>query len=370
MAKLKKRADGRLQSTFTYEGKRYIVYGQNQKELLEKKLEKLQQLKTGVLDHDNPVLNDYYDDYEEISRRKLKEATIRSQRTWYNACAMVPIGKTGKTFGELRIRDIKPKDCITVQNALISSGKASRTVNNYMDHLAHVFNTAVRNETIQRSPCMCIEHVRQTGPAASETKHRGLSEKETADFLAGAEKSFYRNHFRIMLCTGIRIGELGALQDTDVDLKENCIHITKTVTRTDVGGYVIGDSTKTYAGKRDIPLTQQIRQIIQEQKEVNRALFGLKFNRLLFPSVEGSLLREYSINREIKRITTRSGIEHFTCHAFRATFSTRWMEQRPQDFKILSEILGHANTNITLDLYTHVMKEVKEEAMQNVKISV
>lgn len=364
----KKRPDGRYQSFFTYEGKRYCVYGQNQKEILDKKLKKITLLQSGLLDHDNPTLNDYYDEFEEVNRNKVKPSTIRSQRTWFDACAMVPITKTGTTLGQMRIRDIKPKDCQKVQKTLIDSGKSSRTVNNYLDHLKHVFTVAVRDETIDRNPCLCIQHVRRTEPTAASTKHRGLTKEETEQFLEGASKSFYLNHFKMMLQTGIRIGELGALQESDIDRKENCIHITKTVTRTDTGGYEIGDSTKTYAGRRDIPLTPEILETIDGQKKVNRALFGLRFKLQLFPSVEGTLLREYPINREIKRITKRKGIEHFTCHAFRATFSTRWMEQRPQDFKILSEILGHADTKITLDLYTHVMKDAKEEAMKEVKI--
>ena len=368
MAKTKKRSDGRLQSTLTYEGKRYCVYGHSQKELNEKKLAKLQQLQTGTLDHENPVLNDYYDEYEEMNRLTVKPATIRSQRTWYNACAKVQIMKNGTTLGQMRIKDIKSKDCQKVQRSLIDSGKSTRTVNNYMDHLKHVFTVAVRDETIDRSPCLCIQPIRRTEPKASATNHRALSEDEVKTFLEGAAESFYLNHFKLMLQTGIRVGELGALQDADIDKKENCIHITKTVTRTDVGGYTIGDSAKTYAGTRDIPLTPEILETINTQKQLNHALYGLRFNAQLFPSVEGTLLREYPINREIKRITKRTGIDHFTSHAFRSTFSTRWMEQRPQDFEILSKILGHAKTAITLDLYTHVMKEAKETAMNAVKI--
>ena len=368
MTKSKKRPDGRYQSTFTYEGKRYYVLGRNQKEILEKKLEKIKQLEGGMLDHDNPVLNDYYDDFEETNRSKVKPATIRSQRTWFNACANVQILKTGTTLGQMRIRDIKPKDCQKVQKTLIESGKSSRTVNNYLDHLKHVFAVAVRDETIDRNPCLCIQHVRRTEPPARETKHRSLSKEETKTFLEGAAESFYLNHFKLMLQTGIRVGELGALQESDIDRKENCIHITKTVTRTDTGGYMIGDTPKTDAGWRDVPLTPEILETIQKQKEINRAVIGLRFGLQLFPSVEGTLLREYPINREIKRITTRTGIDHFTCHAFRATFSTRFIEQRPQDYKILAEILGHADTKITLDLYTHVMKEAKEAAMREVKV--
>ena len=365
---LKKRSDGRYQSTFTYNGKRYYVCGRNQKEILAKKLEKIQALDNAKLDHDNPLLDDYYDEYEELNRLKVKPATIRSQRTWFDACAKVKIMKDGTTLGKMRIRDINSKDCQKVQRSLIDSGKSTRTVNNYMDHLKHVFTVAVRDETIDRNPCLCIQPIRRTEPKASSTIHRALSEAEVKNFLKGAAGSFYLNHFRMMLQTGLRVGELGALQDADIDKKENCIHITKTVTRTDVGGYTIGDSAKTYAGTRDIPLTPDILETITAQQQLNHALYGLRFNAQLFPSVEGTLLREYPINREIKRITKRKGIDHFTCHAFRATFSTRWMEQRPQDFEILSKILGHAKTAITLDLYTHVMKEAKETAMKEVKI--
>ena len=364
----KKRSDGRYQSTFTFDKKRYVVYGSSQKEILEKKVKKMQELQSGELDHVNPTLNDYYDEFEHLNRQKVKPSTIRTQRTWFNACAKVPILKNGTTLGDIRIRDITPKDCKNVKMALVESGKSSRTVNNYMDHLKHVFTVAVRDETIDKNPCLCIEPVRRTEPEASETKHRALTEKEVKSFLEGAKNSFYLNHCRMLLQTGIRVGELGALQEKDIDQKQNVIHITTTVTRTDVGGYAIGDSAKSYAGKRDIPLTPNILKTVQSQKKINRALFGLKFASQLFPSAEGMLLREYPINREIKRITTRKGIDHFTCHALRATFATRWMEQRPQDFEVLSKILGHADVKITLNLYAHVLKKQKEIIMKKVKI--
>ena len=80
------------------------------------------------------------------------------------------------------------------------------------------------------------------------------------------------------------------------------------------------------------------------------------------------ILREYELNREIKRICKQADIEQFTCHAFRNTFATRFIEQRPQDYKILSEILGHKDISITLNLYTHVMTENKVNAMQDIKV--
>ena len=97
-------------------------------------------------------------------------------------------------------------------------------------------------------------------------------------------------------------------------------------------------------------------------------LFGLGWTGTLFKSAEGELLREYTVNREIKRICKQAEIEKFTCHGFRVTFATRFIEQRPQDYKILSEIMGHKDISITLNLYTRVMTESKITAMNEIKI--
>ena len=173
-----------------------------------------------------------------------------------------------------------------------------------------------------------------------------------------------------MIQTGIRVGEMGALNQFDVDSREMMLHINKTVTRDEVGAYSIGNTPKTDAGNRDIPLTQQALDSIRAQKALNRLVFGNVVFDTIFRSAEGELIREYQVNREIKRICKRAGIEKFTCHAFRATFATRFIEQRPQDYKVLSEILGHSNIKITLNLYTHVMKDSKIEAMKGVVIAI
>ncbi|MBO7611271.1 MAG: tyrosine-type recombinase/integrase, partial [Elusimicrobia bacterium] len=85
---------------------------------------------------------------------------------------------------------------------------------------------------------------------------------------------------------------------------------------------------------------------------------------------DGQILREYTVNREIKRICNTAGIDVFTCHSFRNTFATRYIEQKPGDYKILSEILGHKDISITLNLYTHVMKENKTKSMESFIIKI
>lgn len=369
MARIKKRKDGLQQACFRVDGKRYVVYGRTAKELAEKKQKKMQEIAAGIEKHYNPTLNQYYQTFTENRKKKVKPATLRTQAKHFNACAVVPVGANGKLFGEVKIRDIKKTDCQTVQHALAETS-SSRTVNDRIAHLKHVFKAAVEDETISKNPCASLEPLRRTEPAARETKHRALSKKETADFFEAAAESYYLNAYKLMVQTGMRIGEVGALRMCDIDSK--VIHVTRTITRDEMNGYIIGDTPKTDTSNRDIPLNDAIRETIRNQKELNREVFGnvLQIDGLLFRSAEGCIIRECTVNNAVKRICKAADIEFFTCHAFRATFATRFIEQRPQDYKVLSEILGHANTKITLDLYTHVMKDTKKNAMESIEIAI
>ena len=359
-----------MRLSFTYNGKKYYVYGFNDTELKEKELQKRQELMTGTEDRANPTLNTYYERFTEYRRSKVKESTIRCQSFQFRNCADVAVDKNGKTLGMMRIRDIKPFDIQTVQQLLEKSGRKTETVNNCMAHLHHVFNAAVRDETIDRNPCKCIERVKRTEKPARETIHRALTKEETAAFFQAAKESYYYNFFAMMIQTGIRIGELAALLPLDIDTNQKVLHISKTVTKDEIGAYLIGATPKTDAGNRDIPISDQIIQIVKDQRRLNKMIFLDRVEKPVFRSPEGALLREYPINREIRRICKKAGIERFTCHAFRATFATRFIEQRPQDYKVLSEILGHSNTKITLDLYTHVMKDSKVKAMDEIVIAI
>lgn len=370
MAKQRKRNDGRLQKSFTYNGRRYYVYGRTAQELAQAEHAKRQQLEQGTEERENPTLNKYYDRFTDHRRSKVKESTIRCQVFQFRNCADIVIDKTGRTLGEMKIQDIKPYDIQTVQAALEKSRRTTETVNNCMAHLSHVFNAAVRDETIDRNPCKCIERVKRTEAPARETIHRALSEKETKAFFEAAKGSYYENMFKLMIQTGVRVGEMAAISPFDVDSKEMMLHINKTVTRDEIGAYGVGSTPKTDAGNRDIPLTDQALKSIRDQQALNKIVFGNVVHGTIFRSVEGALLREYQVNREINRICKKAGMEKFTCHAFRATFATRFIEQRPQDYKVLSEILGHSNIKITLNLYTHVMKESKITAMQAVQFAI
>ena len=373
MAQRKRRKDGYLKKTFIFNDKRYYIYGRNAAELLRKENEKRQELEKGIINRQNPTLSAYYDYFTKIRANKVKAATIRAQEIQFNIIASVEV-LPGVSFGTLRINDITRKDIEFVRMELLNQGKTPENLNICFAHLNHVFINALNDDTIKKNPCRALERLTRQSKPINETKHRALTQEETEQFFkAAAERnSFYLSAFKMLLYTGLRIGELSALNISDIDKKSGYLHINKTLTRDTSGGYYIGKTTKTEKGTRDIPLNQDILRAAAEQENINKMFFGLSFTdeMPLFRSSEGHLLKEYTINREIERVCKAAKIEKFTCHAFRNTFATRFIEQRPQDYKILSEILGHADIKITLNLYTHVMAENKINAMQEIKIKI
>lgn len=375
MARYKKNAKGYLRKTFTIEGKKYCVYGKDYNELFEKEMKKkadvLAENESRKQDLHNPTMDDYYKTFTDIRRTEVSECTLRGQKYQYENISNV-IMKNGQSFGSLRIRDITRRDIELARQSLLESGKTPENLNICFAHLNHVFHNAVLDDTIDKNPCKALKRLKRSKEEATKTKHRALTEEETLKFFEAAKNrnSFYYNVFEFMIRTGMRIGEVAALYSIDFDRINGFIHVRKTITRDEAGSYYVGENTKTSSGVRDIPLTTDLIQILKNQEELNRMVFGFDCEGLLFRSSEGEILREYTLNREIKRICKDAGIEFFTSHAFRDTFATRFIEQAPQDYKVLSEILGHKDISITLNLYTHVMNESKVASMNSVRIKV
>lgn len=373
MARRKRCSDGRYQKAFRYDGKVYCCKGSTQAEADSKASAKLEELKKGTEQRKNPTLRQYYEEFTENRRNKVRENTLRNQKIEFDNMAAVAVDDTGKELGDLHLTEIKPAVLKHVQKALHDDDRTVRTVNDYMAHLSHVLTTAVKDELIDRNPCKSLDRLTESSPAApvAETKHRALSNDEISKFFATAkaENDPYYNVYALMLQTGMRIGEVGALKRENV--KKDSIQIRATITRTESGGYKVGDVPKTDAGRRDIPMNKTVEKIIEDQKKLNSDLNGniTQIDGLLFESSVRELLREYTVNRAILRICKKAGIEKFTCHAFRSTYATKYMQQRPNDFLTLSKLLGHKNPNITFKWYCRVTEQAKKEAVNAVVIS-
>ena len=368
MAKTKKRADGRIVKTFTFNGKKFFAYGHDKQEAERKAIEKLQELESGKENHENPYFKVFYERWSNNRIGSVKEATLINQQHHYNTISKIVIN--GISFGDYRIKDIKPDDIRVIRQELLNKGNSEQTVNDKVSFLSHVFHDAIKERYLDYNPCSPIKPLQRTEKRARDTYHRALTIEEQKAFFEAAKNSYYYNVYRFAILTGMRIGEIGALYYSDI--YDNMIHIERTVTRTQSGSYVIGSDTKTWNGRRTIPINAEIREVLEQQKKINKLLDGEKVTSIhetIFKSFERGILLATPIDRDVRRICKRVGIEKFTLHGLRATFATRCIEQGMQP-RTLQELLGHADFGLTMNLYGHVVDDTKEMAMNQIHIAI
>lgn len=192
-------------------------------------------------------------------------------------------------------------------------------------------------------------------------------EKEVSCFSAIEQKKIERAVFKrgkdrlfgIILClyTGLRVGELMALQWADIDLRRGVLSVNKTCRDCwQNGRYVrLVDTPKTASSKRRIPLPRQLLPFLKAIKSRSRSTFVISGSR-------GKDVPIRSYQKTFERLLKHENIPHKGFHALRHTFATRALECG-MDVKTLSEILGHKNAIVTLNRYVHSLMEYKRDMM-------
>lgn len=366
-----KRKDGRLEKKITIDGKQYHIYGKNASEIAEKESLKREEIRKGIANRNNPVMSAYCENWLERTRDSLKDATYIRYTSQFRTIGKIKINNT--CFGNIRIKDVSVNDLRTLQE-ILTEKRVSTYVNGIMSLLKRIFQDATNERLIEYNPCNLLKSIKRTEDRARNTYHRALTKDETKRFFEDdmTQNSIYYNVYRIAINTGMRIGEIGALKNSDI--YDNKIHIVRSLTMKGSGSRQIGDETKTNAGKRDIPINDRIKDILDDQKKINKMFDGIvdindPLRSIIFKSATRNLLNVQQINNELTTICEKLGIERFTMHAFRDTFATRAIESGI-DPKTLQVILGHSDISITLNLYTHVMDETKHDAMQKIDIAI
>lgn len=376
-----RRPNGSLMYQFTENGKRYTVYGANKKECKAKELAKREEIKNKVYKKGKGLkVSDYLDRWIESRELVIKSATIRTYKKLLNRMKRTEIDAAGTKFGDLKLTEVEAQNCRDLQKALREE-LTSRTVNDSLSLLKKAFEAAKNERLIQWNPCDPVERLPRSEAPARDTIHRALSAKEVKAFMMAAEgyvkiddayekkdaQSSYYYLYLFLLHTGMRIGEASAL--TTADINGDLVSIHKTVTRTEIG-YEIAEQTKTDAGLRTVPLRPEAKQALENQKAANKKINGakvLELNVPIFRMPKGGIIRPDRVNTDIAKICEKAKIEKFTCHAFRATFTSRCVADGVP-VKELMEILGHTDVEMTLGLYAHSNDELKRDKLLAVNI--
>ena len=168
-----------------------------------------------------------------------------------------------------------------------------------------------------------------------------------------------RTQLFIEMFSGMRMGEINALREGDIDLENGVIHVSATISRGLDNVSKLKDSTKTKAGQRDIPISDMLRPYIVKAIE-NK--IGNPDGLLFVDCNTRKALDTGAVNSYLQRISEKAGIPFYGQHALRHTFATRCIESGI-DPVVLKTWLGHRDIHTTIDTYTDVFDNMNKGAI-------
>lgn len=215
------------------------------------------------------------------------------------------------------------------------------------------FEEAVKDELIVKNPML---HIVKPKSNKQDKKVEALTLEQHQKFLVSLENEPYKNIFLVAINTGMRCGEILALQSEDIDFDKCVIKVSKTITRNDFDSYTLKKGTKTYAGTREIPFDNDLKLVLANSiANKSNNDFGLIY------TLENKIIRPSSLNTVFKRICKNLGFEgSFNFHMLRHTFATRCIESG-MPAHVLQKLLGHTDVSITINTYTSIFDKYKKE---------
>lgn len=165
----------------------------------------------------------------------------------------------------------------------------------------------------------------------------------------------------ICLFTGLRVGEICALRWEDVSFSEQTIHVHQTLQRIQNKSgdgpktKIVVTTPKSACSIRTIPIPDELISVLVVYKKTSVGY--------ILTNDEHNFVEPRTMQNRFKMALKMSGIESANFHSTRHTFATRCIELG-FDVKSLSEILGHATVNITMNRYVHPTMELKKENMK------
>ena len=265
-------------------------------------------------------------------------------------------------FGDSSIRKLSSVQIGDFVRGLQKEGKKTGTIRVILGILKSILHFAGE---LNCFPEETLRFPKITAPRSSPRIMSAADYQKLGDYLDTSEQPFEFG-LLVCMCTGIRVGELCGLRWEDFDLANGSLAINRTVTRIENPDFFPGSTQqrtlllvgtpKSLSSIRQIPLPDRI---IRKARSCRR-----EDSSYLLTGTE-KCMEPRTVQRRYERLLRRCGIAPVNLHAMRHQLSSRWIAYG-FDVKALSEILGHASTKTTLDIYVHSSHSQKRNYLNQV----
>ena len=373
---IQKRKDGRYVVTVMFKGQRQTIYGRTKKETLEKltkAVKEIQYAKIHNLQNFSAATTTLSDWATECVETYSKEYVRGSTYYSYKNIIKSHLGN----LGNKRLADITnlmvQSHLLSLRNLTTGEKLSPKMLINVRNFISLVFNYAIQNRMLNYNPVQGVKLPRQVNrptPALTIEQQKRL-ETEVRE----CERLIM---FAVILdlYTGLRKGELLALQWKDIDFEKGSISVTKQLTRhhskDDPSHTSVLDLAppKTEASIRKVYMIDALKLELLTYKEKMIAWkeengFEHSEDDFLFTSGKNTAIEPRRFYQYYKELLDVAGIEDATFHSLRHTFATRCLESGI-DIVTVSKILGHADSRITANTYSHLLPEYQKKEITKI----
>ncbi|MDO4312475.1 MAG: tyrosine-type recombinase/integrase [Eubacteriales bacterium] len=325
-------------------------------------------MESGSQSWENPCLEDFLTYwFYQVEKNTVKPSTAA---TFYDLIYRHIVPKLGKyRLSDLNLFLLQAFFNQQYENGRIdrTGGLSYQTISSMCTILNSALNYAESNGILERNYCKDIRL-----PKREWKKVRVFTKEEQKKIEYAAIHSKNPNGIGIILClyTGIRIGELCALHIGDVDICQRVLHVQRTLERIKCLENT-GRKTMLYEGRpkshssiRDIPLPGFLVLLLQEYRDQYKP--DAACDDSFISGKSGNPIEPRVYQKYFQTVLNRAGVGNANFHCLRHTFATRALEEGV-DPKTLSELLGHSNASITMNIYAHSLYEHKYEAMEKLE---
>ena len=299
-------------------------------------------------------LDHWYQDYKKANLRPNTQMSYERRIYQHIIPALGGIQLDKLTAGDIQqfYTGLKQSGRL-LRRELYGEGLSDQTVRGIHTTLHSALDKAVEEKLIFRNPADSCKL-----PPTKSREMKVLAPDEIQRLLIQAREDGCYELLLLELSTGLRRGEILALQWDDLNLRTGTLRVERQVHR--VRGELVVSPPKTKAGNRTVLLPAPVLKVLKAyQKTVH--------SRWMFPSPvkEDSPLDPAAVRKRLQTVLERAECKRLRFHDLRHTFATASLEHG-MDIKTLSTIIGHVSSTTTLNTYTHVTDAMRQSAADKI----
>lgn len=377
---IRKRSDGRWEARFTTgfdptTGRQIqkSIYGKTQKEVREKLTELTMEVDTGTyIEPSKMTLEQWMTIWLDEYMFDKKWSTVKHYKAQANT-SIIPV------LGRYPLSQLDPHLIQTFYNSLLrGKGRTKplspKSIRNIHGILSKCLSTAVKLEYMRRNPAESV-----TLPRVTKKEIKPLTDEQVSKMVAQAGGDGFGTLFKVVVSTGLRLGEALGLTWDCIDFQKRRLTINKQLQKRPLadGGFVFAplknDKIRVIA---PAPFVLDLLHQWQQRQKEDRLMAGSLWQgwanererqtSIIFTNELGGHLHPQTVLAHFKKLAASVGAPNARVHDLRHTYAVLSL-QNGDDVKTVQENLGHATAAFTLDVYGHVSEHMKEASAQRMQ---